>query len=307
MKRILLLLTIVCFSLSGINAQAGSLVVPNTFSSGSPAYAASVNDNFTAVETEVTNNAGDIAANAASITQNRADIATNTANLTNHTHSAGDITSGTLSNGRFSAYGDLGAEGYLDNNAGTDLLTRTQADTRYSGSGHIHTAISTNITNISNNAAMITSLQNAHTGTRTGYFDVNSGTCVPTVGSATTSLISPMFISTSDTNGENFACHVNIPNGAVVVEVSVDWDDNDANPNREGEFSLVKTLVGSTTPSFMATVFSSGSAGFATYSKTTIASPTMDLVNNTYGIILTLTSNNVSFRRALIRYEYNLD
>jgi hypothetical protein len=42
-----------------------------------------------------------------------------------------DITSGTVDNARFSAYSDLGAEGYLDNNADGDLLTRVQADARY--------------------------------------------------------------------------------------------------------------------------------------------------------------------------------
>ncbi len=38
---------------------------------------------------------------------------------------------GTISNGQFSAYSDLGAEGYLNNNANNDLLTRTQSDGRY--------------------------------------------------------------------------------------------------------------------------------------------------------------------------------
>lgn len=48
-----------------------------------------------------------------------------------HAHSAADITSGTLDNGRFSAYSDLGAEGYLNNDGDGDLLTRIQADGRY--------------------------------------------------------------------------------------------------------------------------------------------------------------------------------
>ncbi|HDD25398.1 MAG TPA: hypothetical protein ENF52_08175, partial [Chloroflexi bacterium] len=53
----------------------------------------------------------------------------------NHIHSAGDITSGTLDNARFSAYSDLSAEGFLDNNAGGDLLTRSQADARFVNEG----------------------------------------------------------------------------------------------------------------------------------------------------------------------------
>ncbi len=48
-----------------------------------------------------------------------------------HTHDAGDLASGTVDNDRFSAYGDLSAEGYMDNNADEDLLTRAQTDGRY--------------------------------------------------------------------------------------------------------------------------------------------------------------------------------
>lgn len=48
-----------------------------------------------------------------------------------HTHDAGDLASGTVDNGRFSAYADLSAEGYLDNDADEDLLTRSQTDGRY--------------------------------------------------------------------------------------------------------------------------------------------------------------------------------
>ncbi len=44
---------------------------------------------------------------------------------------ASNINAGTLGNAYFSAYSDLVAEGYLDNNADGDLLTRSQADGRY--------------------------------------------------------------------------------------------------------------------------------------------------------------------------------
>ena len=48
-----------------------------------------------------------------------------------HSHSGADIISGTVDYDRFSAYGDLTSEDYLDNNASGDLLTRAQADGRY--------------------------------------------------------------------------------------------------------------------------------------------------------------------------------
>ncbi|MBN1417106.1 MAG: hypothetical protein JW973_18565 [Bacteroidales bacterium] len=44
---------------------------------------------------------------------------------------ADNINAGTLDNARFSAYGDLGDEGHLDNNAAADILTREQADGRF--------------------------------------------------------------------------------------------------------------------------------------------------------------------------------
>jgi hypothetical protein len=55
--------------------------------------------------------------------------------LADHTHSTADIASGTLSNSRFSAYSDLSAEAYLNNDASGDLLTRSQADGRYVNEG----------------------------------------------------------------------------------------------------------------------------------------------------------------------------
>jgi hypothetical protein len=60
-----------------------------------------------------------------------------------HTHAASAIVSGTLDNARFGAYSDITAEGYLDNNAGTDLLTRDQADARYGGAS-THPIMATN-------------------------------------------------------------------------------------------------------------------------------------------------------------------
>jgi len=44
---------------------------------------------------------------------------------------AGNINAGTLNNARFSAYSNLGDGGYIDNTAGTDLLTQEQGDGRY--------------------------------------------------------------------------------------------------------------------------------------------------------------------------------
>lgn len=46
--------------LAGSLAQAGTLTIPNTFTAGTPAKAAEVNQNFTAVKAAVDSNAADI-------------------------------------------------------------------------------------------------------------------------------------------------------------------------------------------------------------------------------------------------------
>jgi hypothetical protein len=55
-----------------------------------------------------------------------------------HAHSATDISSGSLSTNRYDAYDDLSQSGSLDNDTGTDLLIRSQLDSRYSDSAHGH-------------------------------------------------------------------------------------------------------------------------------------------------------------------------
>ena len=44
---------------------------------------------------------------------------------------ASNLSAGTLATGRYSAYADLDAEGYLDMSAGTDLVTKSDGDDRY--------------------------------------------------------------------------------------------------------------------------------------------------------------------------------
>jgi hypothetical protein len=75
---------------------------------------------------------------------------------------ASNINAGTLSTGRYSAYIDLSSEGYLDNNANADLLTRDQADGRYwSLSGNAGTSPGTNYLGTSDNQALELGVNNA--------------------------------------------------------------------------------------------------------------------------------------------------
>jgi hypothetical protein len=59
---------------------------------------------------------------------------------------ASNINAGTLGTGYYSAHSDLTAEGYLDNNADADLLTRLQADGRYVNEGQASSVTSGMIT-----------------------------------------------------------------------------------------------------------------------------------------------------------------
>ena len=77
MKKSLLNISITALlAATSTAALAGTVTIPNTFTSGTKAVAAEVNANFTAVKSAVDGNAGDIATNATAITTNATAIAT---------------------------------------------------------------------------------------------------------------------------------------------------------------------------------------------------------------------------------------
>ncbi|MBV1911847.1 MAG: hypothetical protein KUG78_21315 [Kangiellaceae bacterium] len=76
---------LVALLLSGIQTslEAGEVDIPNTFSAGTPAVAADVNSNFTAVEVAVDGNAVDIGAILATVTSLQASVASLEADVAN--------------------------------------------------------------------------------------------------------------------------------------------------------------------------------------------------------------------------------
>jgi len=68
-----------------VSAVADDLTVPNTFQAGTPARAADVNANFTAVEMSVDNNAAGIAANSSITSNNITEIQINATNIATNT------------------------------------------------------------------------------------------------------------------------------------------------------------------------------------------------------------------------------
>ena len=97
-----LVTTFFALLLSGI-CLADDLTIPNTFTAGTPARAADVNANFTAVEASVDDNAADIVGNSANIESNTTAIAVNSgnisSNLTATENNAASIASLTLGSG----------------------------------------------------------------------------------------------------------------------------------------------------------------------------------------------------------------
>ncbi len=77
MRKLILL---ICFTFAN-SVLAGDLTIPNSFTAGTPAVAAEVNSNFTAVESAVDDNDARITTNAADISTNTDDIAANTADI----------------------------------------------------------------------------------------------------------------------------------------------------------------------------------------------------------------------------------
>jgi hypothetical protein len=71
--------------------NADDLTIPNTFTAGTPARAAEVNGNFTAVEASVDDNAADIAVNMTAIDVNSDGVAANTSDIAANTASIGNF------------------------------------------------------------------------------------------------------------------------------------------------------------------------------------------------------------------------
>jgi hypothetical protein len=94
MNKIVLSSTAAIIALVAMQAGfADDLTVPNTFTANTPARAAEVNENFTAVEASVDDNAADIAANATDIATNAADVVVTNTNVQANTSAVQSNTS----------------------------------------------------------------------------------------------------------------------------------------------------------------------------------------------------------------------
>ncbi|MHC4640267.1 MAG: hypothetical protein ACYS32_01390 [Planctomycetota bacterium] len=119
--------------------------------------------------------------------------------------SASNINSGTLDNGLFSAYSDLSSEGYLDDDADGDLLTRSQADGRYVNEGQSDSVTSGMILNAAQGAAGTASIYGSitnNTVTEMDSFTVN----VPGPGTLAIFVMGHVYLDCDSTSSSSRLC-----------------------------------------------------------------------------------------------------
>jgi hypothetical protein len=168
---------------SAICASAGDLTIPNSFTADTPAVAAEVNANFTAVETAVddnntgisgnatdiatnatniSTNADDISANATDIATNATDIATNATNISTN---ADDISANAAAIGSLEslivAYGKIASDATVLSGSNISSCIWNATNNRYhitiSGESYLYSDYVTLITPVSNDYTFNTS------------------------------------------------------------------------------------------------------------------------------------------------------
>jgi len=107
-------IVIIALCIFANSAWAGSLTVPNTFTSGTKAVAAEVNENFSAVknaiddnDSRIGTNKADIASHDSRITTNKADITTNDGRITANETAIAAMTTPVLVDGSSTVIGTL--------------------------------------------------------------------------------------------------------------------------------------------------------------------------------------------------------
>jgi hypothetical protein len=152
-----------------------------------------------------------------------------------HTHSTADITSGTLSSSRFSAYSDLSSEAYLNNDASGDLLTRSQADGRYVNEQQTNSITSEMITNgavqsndLADGAAMAEILDDDGAGSGLDADLLDGYHAAGMMSAAGSASIYGLTTSTSVTQMDSFTVYAPGPGMLTVFVIGSTWLDCDA-------------------------------------------------------------------------------
>jgi len=177
MKKITLTAGLMLLSLN-TTAFAADVTIPNTFSAGSPAVAADVNANFSAVKTAVddnnarvttnstniTNATNGISANTASAATNASGIASNASNISTNSSTAVINAAGVASNAS-----NIGTQGTSIATNAANISSNTSSASTNAGNITSNTGnISTNTSNISSNSGSIAANTNSTSSNASG-------------------------------------------------------------------------------------------------------------------------------------------
>jgi hypothetical protein len=215
-----------------------------------------------------------------------------------HSHSAADITSGTLSRDRFSAYDDLVAEDKIGSGRSQVAAGAHDHDDRY----YTESESDSRYVNASGDtmSGVLTVPRVAYTTPRTHYFIVGSEGFVPgsNVDYQNTYGNGGAYISSGS---GALVAPVHLPHGAVVTEFKVFFDDTSSNDMTVYLFRQ-NMLGGGYT--ILADVSSTGISGYGSQTDTTISPATIDNTAYSYHVhaYSTAWGSSLKIKGALITY-----
>ncbi len=204
----------------------------------------------------------------------------------------------------------LGATSALAGNVGA-LTTFSSGSPAYAQSVNDNfTAITVAV---DDNAAMITTLQNAHSGTRTGYVTVSAAGFMPEgtgysfdrIGSGV-SAIRPL-----NTSSNGYFAAVSLPHGATITSFSTLCEDNDSVVNRDCYSELrsqCRVPYSNDIEAYSRNSGTSTTTQAEWLPQTYNQGSTVDNTNCLYFMRAYITSaGNIYFYGSRIGYEYTLD
>ena len=153
---------------------------------------------------------------------------------------------------------------------------------------------------VDDNAAMISSLQNAISETTTGYYWVSPVTAVPMDETADYSNWWPGVVNSDGTNAD-FWAPVHLPNGATVTELVLYFFDSDLHNGATIKLWQVSAW-GDSNDSMSDDISSTGLAANGSASGSSFNPSLIDNENNRYALQITLPSSSTIFRSARISY-----
>ena len=155
---------------------------------------------------------------------------------------------------------------------------------------------------VDDNALMITSLQSAHSGTRTGYLSIGCTAFQPALDGYNYNMTANQLITTDNLSPWYFAT-ANLPDGSEIISVTGTFYDN--SPVGDAAFSMVRTNQWGA-----AWQVASG-ATFGVPGNVAVVDAVADLpidnVTYAYQMQVILPDGAMKFFRMLIEYEYTLD